>query len=128
MKKFFDGGEYFVLTSYRIKAVPISDDNEVGLTLAKTICEDACYLSSAGNGQTQLRFSESREETQAAVFIICLRSEPMTVLNMIVLSVRRLSKKVSFRFFISPASRLRKCPLKATESIFPKWMQARSGH
>lgn len=54
MKKFFDGGEYFVLTSYCIKAVPISDDNEVGLTLAKTICEDACYLSSAGNGQTAI--------------------------------------------------------------------------
>ena len=54
MKKFFDGGEYFVLTSYRIKAVPISDDNEISLTLAKTICEDACYLSSAGNGQTAI--------------------------------------------------------------------------
>lgn len=54
MKKFFDGGEYFVLTSYRIKAVPISDDNEVSLTLAKTICEDACYLSSAGYGQTAI--------------------------------------------------------------------------
>ena len=53
-KKFFDGGEYFVLTSYRIKAVPISDDNEISLTLAKTICEDACYLSSAGNGQTAI--------------------------------------------------------------------------
>lgn len=54
MKKFFDGGEYFVLTSYRIKTVPIAEDNEVGLTLAKTICEDACYLSSAGNGQTAI--------------------------------------------------------------------------
>lgn len=54
MKKFYDGGEYFVLTSYRIKAVPISDDNAVSLTLAKTICEDACYLSSAGNGQTAI--------------------------------------------------------------------------
>lgn len=54
MKKFFDGGEYFVLTSYRIKTVPISVDNEVSLTLAKTICEDACYLSSSGNGQTAI--------------------------------------------------------------------------
>lgn len=54
MKKFFDGGEYFVLTSYRIKTVPIAEDNEVGLTLAKTICEDACYLSSAGTGQTAI--------------------------------------------------------------------------
>ena len=53
MKKFFDGGECFALTCYRIKAVPISDDNEVGLALAKTICEDACYLS-AGNGQTAI--------------------------------------------------------------------------
>ena len=54
MKKFFDGGEYFVLTSYLIRAVPITEDNEVSLTLAKTICEDACYLSSAGNGQTAI--------------------------------------------------------------------------
>lgn len=55
MKKFFDRGVYFVLTSYRIKAVPISDDdNDVSLTLAKTICEDVCYLSSAGTGQTAI--------------------------------------------------------------------------
>ena len=74
MKKFYDGGEYFVLTSYRIKAVPISDDNAVSLTLAKTICEDACYLSSAGIGKRQLRFSESREDKQAALFIIYLQS------------------------------------------------------
>lgn len=101
MKKFFDGGEYFALTSYRIKAVPISDDNEVSLTLAKTICEDACYLSSAGNGQTAIEIFESRVEKQVAVFIICLHSEPMTVLNRIVLSAKKRSKKVFFRFFIS---------------------------
>lgn len=59
MKKFFDGGEYFVLTSYRIKTVPISVDNEVSLTLAKTICEDACYLSSSGNGQTAIEIYRS---------------------------------------------------------------------
>ena len=64
MKKFYDGGEYFVLTSYRIKAVPISDDNAVSLTLAKTICEDACYLSSAGNGQTAIEI---------------LRNEPVSI-------------------------------------------------
>ena len=64
MKKFFDGGEFFVLTSYRIKTVPISDDNEVSLTLAKTICEDACYLSSEGNGQTAIEI---------------LRNEPVSV-------------------------------------------------
>lgn len=54
MKKFYEGGEYFVLSSYRIKAVPIADENEVGAALAKTICEDACYLSAAGNGQTSI--------------------------------------------------------------------------
>ncbi len=54
MKKFFEGGEYFVLTSYRVKAVPIAEDQELCSTLAKTICEDACYLSSAGNGQTAI--------------------------------------------------------------------------
>lgn len=54
MKKFYEGGEYFVLSSYRIKAVPIAEDGEVCIMLAKTICEDACYLSSAGNGQTAI--------------------------------------------------------------------------
>lgn len=54
MKKFYEGGEYFVLSSYRIRAVPIAEDNEVCLTLAKAICEDACYLSSSGNGQTAI--------------------------------------------------------------------------
>lgn len=119
MKKFYDGGEYFVLTSYRIKAVPISDDNAVSLTLAKTICEDACYLYPLQEmGKRQLRFSESREEKQAAVFIIYLQSEPMTVLNRIALFVRKHSKKASFHFFISLVLKLRKCPLMATGSIF----------
>lgn len=54
MKKFYEGGEYFVLTSYRIRAVPIAESNEVCITLAKTLCEDACYLSAAGNGQTAI--------------------------------------------------------------------------
>jgi hypothetical protein len=54
MKKFFEGGEHFVLSSYRINAVPIAEDCEVGVELAKTICEDACYLSAAGNGQTSI--------------------------------------------------------------------------
>lgn len=54
MKKFYEGGEYFVLSSYRIKAVPIAEDSKVGIELAKTICEDACYLSAAGNGQTSI--------------------------------------------------------------------------
>lgn len=54
MKKFFEGGEYFVLSSYRISAIPIAEDSEVSVELAKTICEDACYLSAAGNGQTSI--------------------------------------------------------------------------
>lgn len=54
MKKFYEGGEYFVLTSYRIRAVPIAESNEACITLAKTLCEDACYLSAAGNGQTAI--------------------------------------------------------------------------
>ena len=54
MKKFFEGGETFVLTSYRIKAAPIAEDDGASARLAKTICEDACYLSSAGNGQTAI--------------------------------------------------------------------------
>lgn len=118
MKKFYDGGEYFVLTSYRIKAVPISDDNAVSLTLAKTICEDACYLSSAGNGQTAIEILRIAGRKQAAVFIIYLQSEPMTVLNRIALFVRKHSKKASFHFFISLVLKLRKCPLMATGSIF----------
>lgn len=54
MKKFYEGGEYFVLTSYRIRTVPIAESNEVCITLAKMLCEDACYLSAAGNGQTAI--------------------------------------------------------------------------
>ena len=128
MKKFFDGGEYFVLTSYRIKAVPISDDNEVSLTLEKRFAKMLAIYLLQDMGKRQLSFSESREEKQATVFIMCLHSEPMTALSRIVLSVRKLSKKVSFRFFINPVSQSRKCPLKATEGIFPKWKQTRSGH
>lgn len=56
MKKFIEGGEYFVLSSYRIVEVPIADGSDVGANLAKTICEDACYLSAAGNGQTSIEF------------------------------------------------------------------------
>lgn len=54
MKKFYEGGEYFVLSSYRLKAVPIAEGSKVGIELAKTICEDACYLSATGNGQTSI--------------------------------------------------------------------------
>lgn len=54
MKKFYDGGAYFVLTAYRITAAPVLEDSEAGPALAKTICEDACYLSSAGSGQTAI--------------------------------------------------------------------------
>ena len=54
MKKFYEGGEYFVLTSYRIRTVPIAESNEVCITLAKMLCEDACYLSATGNGQTAI--------------------------------------------------------------------------
>lgn len=54
MKKFYEGREYFILSSYRINAVPIAEESEVGVELAKTICEDACYLSAAGNGQTSI--------------------------------------------------------------------------
>lgn len=96
MKKFFDGGEYFVLTSYRIKTVPIAEDNEVGLTLAKRFVKMHAIYPLREMGKRQLRFSESREEKQAAVFIIYLRSEPMTVLNMIVLFARKRSKRHPF--------------------------------
>ena len=54
MKKFYEGGEYFVLSSYRIKKVPIVEDSDLAIALAKTICEDACYLSTSGNGQTSI--------------------------------------------------------------------------
>lgn len=54
MKKFYESGEYFVLSSFRIKAVPVAEDSKVGIEIAKTICEDACYLSAAGDGQTSI--------------------------------------------------------------------------
>lgn len=52
MKKFFDGGKCFALSAYRITAVPIADD--ISCAVAKTICEDACYLSASGDGQTSI--------------------------------------------------------------------------
>ena len=109
MKKFFDGGEYFVLTSYRIKTVPIAEDNEVGLTLAKTICEDACYLSSAGNGQTAIE-----------ILRIAGRKAGSRIHHLLTLR--------SFHFFISLVLQRKKYPLRNTESIFPRWIQTRSGH
>lgn len=54
MKKFFEGGEFFVLSSFFIEAVPIGEDCNVGIMLARTICEDACYLSSEGTGQVSV--------------------------------------------------------------------------
>lgn len=54
MKKFYEGGEYFILSSYRILAVPIKENSQVGIEIAKTICEDSCYLSATGNGQTSI--------------------------------------------------------------------------
>ena len=54
MKKFFDSGEYFVLSAFIINAVPASYDSEVSAELAKTLCEDACYLSASGRGQTAI--------------------------------------------------------------------------
>ena len=54
MKKFYESGEYFLLSSYRIEAVPIAENNEIGVNFAKTICEDACYLSANGRGQTSI--------------------------------------------------------------------------
>ena len=56
MKKFYEGGEYFVLSSYHLKAVPIAEDSDASTMLARTLCEDACYLSAAGDGQISIEF------------------------------------------------------------------------
>ena len=128
MKKFFDGGEYFVLTSYRIKTVPIAEDNEVGLTLAKTICEEACYLSSAGTGQTSIEILRiaGRKTGSPIHHLLTIRTHDS--LSRIVLFARKRSKKASFHFFISLVLQRKKYPLRNTESIFPRWIQTRSGH
>lgn len=54
MKKFVDSGEYFILSSFRITKVPYSDNEKAILDLSKAICEDSCYISSEGNGQTSV--------------------------------------------------------------------------
>ena len=54
MKKFVDGGEYFILSSYHLVKVPYTDDSDSVLVLSQAICEDSCYLSSEGNGQTSV--------------------------------------------------------------------------
>ena len=62
MKKFRDRGEYFVLSAFCITAIPFSDNDEVGAALAKAFCEDACYLSAAGNGQTSIELCRIAEK------------------------------------------------------------------
>lgn len=57
MKKFCDGGEYFTFSSFRITSIPVSKDEEtedLGARAARTLLEDACYLSSDGNGQAAI--------------------------------------------------------------------------
>ncbi len=54
MKKFVDGGEHFTVSSFHILKVPFTDDDEAVSGLSKTLCEDCCYLSSEGNGQTSV--------------------------------------------------------------------------
>lgn len=57
MKKFIEKGVYFALSAFRITAIPIKVDDADSvdlICLAKTICEDACYLSSDGNGQSSV--------------------------------------------------------------------------
>lgn len=54
MKKFVDGGEFFMLSSYHITKVPFADDEKAVLDLSRAICEDSCYLSSDGAGQTSI--------------------------------------------------------------------------
>lgn len=102
MKKFFEGGEYFVLSSYRINAVPIAEDSEVGIELAKTICEDACYLSAAGNGQTSIEIFQITEKKQVAVFIICLPLGYTTRLNKNALFGKKRLRKAFSLFSTMP--------------------------
>ena len=56
MKKFLDGGECFALSVFKLTRVPICRETEqeetFGAAIARTICEDACYLSADGRGQT----------------------------------------------------------------------------
>lgn len=55
MKKFMDGGEYFVLSILQIIQVPfVVDSNCKELNPAQIICEDAYYLSETGNGETAI--------------------------------------------------------------------------
>ncbi len=54
MKKFYEGGEYFALSSFRITAVPVFTDDESLSRMAGTICEDSCYLSAGGNGESSI--------------------------------------------------------------------------
>lgn len=62
MKKFSDSGEYFALSSYQIRAVPAAEAGTAGVALAKVICEDACYLSATGRGQTSIEILRLAEK------------------------------------------------------------------
>ncbi len=69
MKSFYANQRYFLLTSYRIEAVPITDpslDSNITskLNIAKTLCHDACYLSSNGEGQISVELMRCAEAKQ----------------------------------------------------------------
>lgn len=56
MKKFMDSGEYFILSAFRINKAPLETADLELADVARTLCEDAYYLSSDGSGQNAIEF------------------------------------------------------------------------
>lgn len=77
MKKFYNGGMYFVMTSFSITAVPVllGEEEDIGIAAAKRICDEACYLSASGSGETAIELLRiSSDKGEAIEHIITLRT------------------------------------------------------
>lgn len=76
MKKFFDSGQFFVLSVFCIMKAPLETPEMEMTNIARALCEDAYYLSADGSGQTALEFiriAENRKGT-AIKHIITIRT------------------------------------------------------
>lgn len=81
MKKFYDGGEYFTLSAYKITSVPYkSICTETDINPATIICRDAYYLSSNGKGECALEFIRigGKHTGKEVQHIFCVRTHDIS--------------------------------------------------
>lgn len=76
MKKFFDGGQFFVLSAFCVVKAPLEVSDLTKTSVAQTLCEDAYYLSEDGGGQTAIEFIRVAENKRGSAIqhIIVIRT------------------------------------------------------